>query len=408
MLTERGTGMVAAGIALWVASRVFGVSELQMAAVACLALVGCALAFTTLTSTQLTVRRSVRPTRLFAGDEGRVELLVTNTARLPTANLELRDRAPLTIADGTRTSLPPLPAGARTTFTYRVRGDHRGRFELGPLTVRLRDPFGLVARERILYGRAEIVVYPPIWRLPDGVPFAGTTTTGGEGRPRPLPSGQDLANVREYVRGDDLRTVHWPTTAHRGKLMVRQAEAPQDPRAVVLLDIRPSRHVGAGPTASLEAAVSAAASTIHHLTDRGRSVVLLDRPVTAPPIALPWQHWLDRLAELEGEEVDVGALLRQVGQGTAGEGALVAVLTVPDVTELRELVRAGRGFSTRVALLVDADTHGGGRPGRADANGAADALRVTGWRVTVLRAGDRLDLRWRELVLHSRTAAVVG
>ncbi len=406
MLTQRGTGMIGAGAALWVASRVFGAPELQMAAVGCLALVAVALAFTSLTSSQLMVQRSVRPGRLFAGDQGRVQLVLVNTAGLPTANLELHDRAPLTIADDTRVTLRPLGPRARTTITYTVRGDHRGRFELGPLTVRLRDPFGLVARERVLPGSADIVIYPRIWRLPDGVPFAGTTTTGGEGRPRPLPSGEELANVRDYVRGDDLRTVHWPTTAHRGKLMVRQPEAPQDPRAAVLLDVRASRHVGSGPTASLETAVTAAASAVHHLARRGRSVVLLDRPATIPPVALPWQQWLDRLAEIDTAPVDLVALLRQMSQGTAGDGALVAILTVPGAGELRELVRAGRGFSTRVALLVDVASHGGG-PDTPDADGTADALRVAGWRVTVLRSGDRLDDRWRELVLHRRAGAVV-
>ena len=405
MLTDRGTGLIGAAVALWVASRSFGVPELQMAAVAAFALVGLAIAFTAVTSNQLTVYRTARPARLFAGDRGEVELALTNTGRLPTAYLDLRDRAPLSIAEGSQVSLPPLAAGERTTLRYQLRGDQRGRFELGPLTVRLRDPFGLVAREHVLPGTAEVVVYPAVWRLPEGVPLGGTTTAGGGGRPRPLPSGEDLANVREYVRGDDLRTVHWPTTAHRGKLMVRQVEAPQDPRGVVLLDIRAARHAGHGPGASIEAAVTAAASTIHHLASHGRSVTLVDRPVVAPPSSMSWERWLERLAVIEAEDVDLPALLRQVAQGVAGDGALVAILTVPTADELRELVRAGRAFSTRIAVLVDTPSYRGRRD--HDVTPVVAALRVAGWRVTVLSAGDRLDERWHELVLHRRAGAVV-
>jgi uncharacterized protein (DUF58 family) len=406
MLTDRGTGLIGAGVALWMASRTFGVAELQMAAVAAFALVGLAVAFTSVTSSTLGVYRTARPARLFAGDEGEVELAVTNTGRLPTAYLDVHDQAPLSIAEGSRVALRPLRPGERTAVRYRLRGEHRGRFQLGPLTVRLRDPFGLVAREHVLPGTAEVVVYPAVWRLPEGVPLGGTTTAGGGGRPRPLPSGEDLANVREYVRGDDLRTVHWPTTAHRGKLMVRQVESPQDPRGVVLLDVRAARHAGHGPAASIEAAVTAAASTIHHLAARGRSVTLLDRPVAKPPPGLPWESWLERLADIEPADVDLPALLRQVAQGVGGDGALVAVLTMPSADELRELVRAGRGFSTRLALLVDAPTYAGRRGGSADP--VVGALRMAGWRVSVLSAGDRLDERWRELILHRRVREAVG
>jgi hypothetical protein len=83
----------------------------------------------------------------------------------------------------------------------------------------------------------------------------------------------------------------------------------------------------------------------------------------------------------------------------------VMVTTVPDVTELRRVVRAGRGFSMRIALLVDAASHDerGGAVG--DAEAAAAALRVAGWRVTVLRRGDRIDERWRDLLVHRRLAA---
>lgn len=400
MLTDRGTALIASGVALWVASRTFGIPELQMAAVGALVLVGIALGLTAVSSAELSVQRTVRPLRLFPGERGEVELVVMNTGRLPTARIELHDRAPATITDGGNRTLPPLPPGSRVSVTYQLRGDQRGRFELGPLTVRLRDPFGLAARERTLGPTAEVVVYPTVWPLPAGIPIAGSTTSGGAARPSPLATGEHLADVREYVQGDDLRAVHWPTTAHRGRLMVRRTESPHQPRATVLLDVRSSRHTGHGPTASIETVVTAAASAVHHLAGRGRSVVLVDRPLSASPDTLPWQRWLERLAELTTEEVDHRGVLRQIAQGVAGDGTLVAIVTVPETEELRALVRAGRGFSTRVALLVDtARTNAGA--GRAAAT--VDALRVAGWRAVVLSPGDRLEARWQDLILHRRS-----
>jgi uncharacterized protein (DUF58 family) len=406
MLTERGIGLLAAAGGLWVAARSFGIPELQMAAVAALALVAFAWLFTRAASARIEVDRTVRPGRMFFDAEASVELQLTNRGRLPTASMELRDVAPAVLADRSSALLPPLRAGGRTLMTYRLHGGQRGRFELGPLEIRLRDPFGLVARRRHLPGTSEVVVYPPIWQLPDGVPLGGTTTTGGEGRARPLPSGEDLANVREYVRGDDLRAVHWPTTAHRGKLMVRQAEAPQDPRAVLLLDIREDRHAGHGPGASFETAVAIAASATYHLAARGRQVAIIDRPLRATPRSLPWGDWLDRLATTAPERIDLPGLLSQLARGTAGDGALIAVLTVPDPVELRALERAGRGFSTRLCVLVDAPSHAARGQRSEGAAATVAALRATGWRVTLVAAGDRIDDRWAELLLHRRPTVV--
>ena len=402
MLTDRGIGLAGGAVALWLAARGFGVPELQMAAVAALALLIGAIIFTRLSSARLEVERSVRPTRMFHDAEARVTCTVRNTSRLPTAMLELHDTVPAALGPrGADLISGPLAPGATRTLAYHLRGHQRGRFQIGPLTARLRDPFGLVARRVKLPGTEDLVVYPPVWRLPEGVPLGGVTTSGGHGRPRPLAGGDDLANVREYVRGDDLRKVHWPTTAHRGKLMIRQPESPQDPRAVVLLDVRKHAHVGYGPSSSLEAAVTTAASAIHHLAAHGRAVTLVDRPVGGAPSPQPWQAWLARLAEVQAEDVDLPTTLHQLAGGIAGDGMLLAVLTVPDPAELRLLVRTGRSFNTRSVVLVDAGSHGGRVRDRRDPAGVAAQLRQAGWHVTVLAAGDRIDQRWGELALHA-------
>lgn len=409
MLTPRGIGVLVAALLLYVASRAFGIAELQLAAVAAVGLVLAAAGFAWLTSTSLTVHRLVRPGRLAFDGHGVVELTVRNTGRLPTAALDVREDVPLVLSDARPTPLRTLAPGARALVTVPLHGGQRGRFRVGPLAVTLRDPFRLVARELRLPGVGEVVVHPPVWPLPPGLPLGGAQAAGGEGAPRPLASGEDRSTVREYVQGDDLRTVHWPSTAHRGKLMVRQAESPQDPRAVVLLDVREDRHRGHGPGASIETAVAAAASATFHLADRGRGVVVVDDVLAAPPRARPAEAWLAHLAEVATAPVDLPAVLLQLAQGVAGDGALVAVVTVPDPTELRTLVRAGRAFASRVAILVDADRHAGrgARGARSvdEVAGVAARLQAAGWRVTVVRGGDTLPDRWRELIA-SRTVAV--
>lgn len=409
MLTDRGRLLLLTAAVAWAISRAFGVPELQMGAVAMLVLVGLSVAYTVAASARLTARRAVHPPRLFHDAEGAVEVRLRNNGRFPTAILQVEDTAPTSIADGPRFVLRPLGPDATTSVRYRLHGRHRGRFTIGPLVVRLRDPFGIAARGHRFDVTDDVIVYPPVWRLP-AVPLGGSQGTGGEGRPRPLASGDEIANIREYVRGDDLRKVHWRSTAHRGKLMVRQDESRATPQAVIVLDARAARHRGSGPSSSFEMAVSAAASATYHVSERGYGVRLVTGPLTVAPRAVPWELTLEQLAVLEADHgSDLDGLWTQLAQGAAGDGLLLAITTVPDPAELRRMVRAGRSFGTRLAVLVAADTFAGRRRAGGDADRIADALRIAGWRVTVVSAGDRLDERWRQLLLQDRpVAAGVG
>ena len=399
-MTSRGVGVAIATGGCWLAARILGIPELQSAAVAMLTLVAAALLWSRVLPSKLALTREVRPTTLAFGERATVHLTLTNIGRLPTPPLTIDDDAPSTLVDHTQARLSPIRPGHRATATYTLSGNQRGRAVLGPLTVTGRDTFGLARRRRTLPGTAEVVIYPRIVALPDGLPMGTATGVGGDGTRRRAPSGSDLADIREYVRGDDLRAIHWPSTAHRGKLMVRRSEDLLTPQATVVLDLRPSRHAGRGPDASVEVAISAAASATDHLAGHGRGVTLLDRPVTRPPGPRPAAAWLTHLATTAPEEVDLDALYRQIATGVAGDGALLAIVTTPRDAELRSLVRAGRAASSRLALVIDAGTFRGRAPDQAT-DEAVSGLLAVGWRAAPLRHGDELTARWRELL--SRT-----
>jgi uncharacterized protein (DUF58 family) len=407
-ITGRGIGVSVAVVALWLTGRAIGVLELQLAAVAALVLVLAALIWAGLLPSGLRLDRIVTPGAIWHDGTATSRLAITNMGRA-TPPLRLDDSLPGALTDSGHTTLSGLRAGERHTVVTTLHGRQRGRFALGPVTVTASDPFGLVIRRRVLQAPGRLTVYPAIWQLPPGLPLGGATTTQTDRRRRTITSGDELADVREYVRGDDLRAVHWPSTAHRGRLMVRRTESNQAPSALVLLDRRADRHRGSGPTSSFELAVSAAASACHHLARRGRSVTLLDTPLARPPRAQPWEHWLEHLAAIGPDHLDVATMLRQLGDGAAGDGALVAVVTLQDAVDLRALVRAGRGFSSRAVLVVDARSFG---PDRGmptlPADEASAALRAAGWRTGVLRRGDRVDDRWRELVAGARGRPVAS
>ncbi len=403
MLTTRGSGLLATAVALWLGSRVFGTPELQIAAVALVVLVGVAVLRVWTSSTDLRADRLVQPAKLTFGERGGVQLTVSNTGRRRTGRIHLCELAPSALADPPSTTLAGLRAGGRVTISYAVHGRQRGVSTLGPSVVELSDPFRIASRTRTVPGTATVTVRPQVVPLAPGLPLGGISGGSGEGRPRPRPGGEDIAEVREYVSGDPLRAVHWPSTAHRGKLMVRREEGPQDPRATVLLDLRAARHRGDGPDASLETAVRAAASAIHHLAARRQGVALIDRPGASGLRSRSPDEWLDHLAEVEATEDDLRSVIAPLTAGTPVGSTVVAVVTTPDAQDLPLLVRAGRSASTRVALLVDVPSHLGRDRRDPTTDAAAGRLRSAGWRVAVLRGGDDLASRWNE-VLHAARA----
>lgn len=398
MLTDRGKVLAASALVLWLVSRVVGVDEIAVAALACLALVIFALGYTRLASTHLVARRFVRPDRLFHDAVGEVQVDLRNEGRFSTATLVMTDDVPAALAEPARFVTDPVPSASTVRLGYRVRGSARGRYVIGPLEVKLRDPFGIAQRPARLRSTDEIIVYPPVIELPRSLPRLGRHGLTSEGRVRPIAETGEFANVREYVRGDALRKVHWKVTAHRGKLMVTQEEAPREEQATLVLDTRRSAHHGFGTASTFEQAVTAAASAARHLDERGYGLRLVSGPYLRPPTPRSWRLLLDELADIG--TTDGRSLLplwRQIAGGSAGDGMLLAIVAPPSPADLREMVRAGRHFAGRVALIVAPPDPVGGGP---DLDVSLASLRGAGWRAAVHRPGERLETSWQGLGLR--------
>ena len=160
------------------------------------------------------------------------------------------------------------------------------------------------------------MVTPRVHALP-GLPWRGDWGGRGDTRPRAVAaSGEDDVATREYRHGDDLRRVHWRSTARRGELMVRREEQPWQSRASILLDRRTIAHQGEGAASSLEWAVTAAASVAHHLVRLGYVVRLVDGEVARP--------WTDPAGEGAGPILDSLAVVQAGGPSSLGEAMRVA------------------------------------------------------------------------------------
>lgn len=361
-LTRRGWSLLGAAIGLLVGSRLLGTVELAMLAIAALALLSLGWLWSSRRRMALAAGRRVRPQRTIVGEDARVDLVVTNQGRRATPAIAVAD-----VFDvgrrAARFTLPPLPAAEEARAAYRVPTTRRGRYAIGPLVGMVTDPFGLSRRRFEVHGPDELLVWPRVHAIT--VPALG----GGRASIRPgdahalVGEGTEFLTLREYDQGDDLRQVHWRSTARTGQLMIRQHEAHRQARALVFLDVRPEQF----DARSFERAVEAAASVVYRLERlrrhvelalssgrvlRGGAEVMLDRLAVVEP------HGPDRAAGIlahrrersltvivtSGVDTEIGA--RAAALGAHGPTVVVTTRTpIEPIPGVRGVDASDRPFA---------------------------------------------------------------
>jgi uncharacterized protein (DUF58 family) len=181
------------------------------------------------------LERAVEPPRVEKRRPAIAVVRATNLSRRTLAPVPIEQRLGTTVF---RAELPRMRKGEQGLRTYRLPTSRRGTYEVGPVEVPRADPFGLCRRARALGQPQVISVHPRVLPLR---PITSGTSRNVEGPSSDMsPQGSvTFHRLREYVIGDDLRKVHWPSTARLGKLVVRQYVDTAQPYTVVLVDLRP-------------------------------------------------------------------------------------------------------------------------------------------------------------------------
>ena len=414
-LTVRGRAFLAAGITAVVCAILLGQPTLTRVGVLIAALPLLTAVTLGRSRYRLALVRSVGPQTVTAGQPATVQLTMTNEGRTPSGVLMLEDHVPYVLGTRPRFVLDGIGHGWRRHATYQVRSDVRGRYEIGPMSVRVSDPFGLVELGRSFRSTATLIVTPRTVPLPP-IPLGGAWTGSGDNRPRAFAIGSaEDVTVREYRRGDDLRRVHWRSSARVGELMVRREEQPWQSRATLFVDNRLSAHQGQGIASSLEAAVSAAASIAVHLGHRGFTVRLVTS--SGDDLSTSWhtrdpelntRAMLEALAVVQpvtNIRIDTGWLAESTHGGLLL--AVIGAITDADGPMLRRMHHHA-GTALAFALDVSAWAPGSGAGLGTVPNSARPLLVRQGWRAVTLRPRDRLDLVWQDLGRTSAHAARSG
>jgi uncharacterized protein (DUF58 family) len=214
--TTRGTSFLAAGFAAAVTGLFLGERDLVSVGVLLLVLPLFSALAAGRARYRLSCVRSISPPRVAAGQTAQVRLRLENVSRLPTGLLLAEDAVPYALGARPRYVLNGIERGGSRELSYPLRSDLRGKFMVGPLEIRIADAFGLVELGRSFSACTTFVVTPKVIPLARAV-VNGSWLGDGDGRSRAMAAaGEDDVVPRAYRDGDELRRVHWRSTARYG------------------------------------------------------------------------------------------------------------------------------------------------------------------------------------------------
>src|SRR3989442_12885822 len=212
---------------------------------------------------------------------GRVQVGETFDERLMLDNISVMPKLWVQIADGS--TLPGHRAGyvasmgGRKRATWRARSlcKQRGRFQLGPVTATGGDPFGLFRRRIMLTEPRELLVLPRVLPISSFVLFTGGLPGRGRSSQRALQTTTNATTIRDYMTGDALNRIHWRSSAHYNKLMVKEFDLDPAVDAWIFLDLHDAVQAGEGEHSTEEYGVTIAATIATYLLRQDLSLGMI-------------------------------------------------------------------------------------------------------------------------------------
>jgi len=342
----------------------------------------------------LTCERAL-PLSVMAGEAVPLTYRLGNTSRLPKFYLLVRDVLPRGIAfvGGPPPLVLSLWPGEEGITRCQIEARRRGVYAIGPAQIYSTDPLGLRTFVQRMPLLSEMTVYPAVLPIRESW-LRGAAAQGWRGGASALTrgAGDDFYGVREYGPGDELRRVHWRTTARTGTLAVTEYAQGVTLDMTLAVDLSRAAYLGTGEgeDGALEYAVTLAATLADDLLRHGHTVRLLTagaRADEAAPASGPQEmpRLLETLARVQADSLLTLADVLDA-DGASGGGTATLVTITPDSQDPRLAqrledwqARGGRCFG----FALDAASFRGGY--------AAQPAALPAANVRVVRRGD--DLR---------------
>ena len=367
----------------------------------------------------LHISRTARVLRANVGDFFEEHFEVVNGSRVLAPWIEVFNQSAIPNASGSRL-LTLVPARQKQTYIARTWLTRRGAFALGPTRISTGDPFGLFRASKEIAPQKTLVILPMLFEIKSFLFPPGLLPGGQVIRRKSSDITPHAAGVREYIHGDAMKRIHWPTSIRRNQLMVKEFE--QDPQAEVWLYLdlqsdahhaKPHQHQPAPaeliffgrrpefklPPSSLEYSISITASLAHYFIAQRRAVGYSSAGQSFTV------HHAERGERQEGKILETLAFVE--ANGNLSIAALVAaqasqlpqgstaILITPAIRPdlLQAVDDLQRRYLRPIVVLLDVETFGGTR----GADTISRSLRARRVPVCVIKCDDNLPLALSEL-----------
>ena len=327
---------------------------------------------------------------LQVGDDVEERIVLRNTHWWPKLLLEVQhDTQPFGRA-GRIATLWPYGSASWTSSSHCER---RGIYRFGELEITSRDPFGLFSRTMRLGEPQSALIYPATVDLSDFFVLSGRGWTEGIVQGRTFTPSPIAAGVREYTSRDAVSRVHWPATAHTGRLMVKEFDRePSGPADAiwVVLDLDERMQEGKGSESTVEYGVTTAASVAKRFLDSGRNVGAVISG--AEQVVIPADSGITQLGRIfqalalvepgstGGVQETSDAVKNQLSSGAS----IVLITAAPPAIVSSALDTLWATGASVIPVLLDAPSF---------SQGGARATQVSGFDAYVIRMGDEIGNR---------------
>jgi uncharacterized protein (DUF58 family) len=375
----------ALGFGVYVAAWAFGSKPLYPVATGLLLVIGVAWVWVRLSDRPFRVKRGWGDREHIEGDNVPIIAELHATGNVVPASVTLSER----VGRLGEQRHVLRRSGRRLSVRYVLEKVPRGRYAFENVRAELSDPFALERAIVELPAPGALLVYPRLVRLGPLFTESGTRSHDGQRLLLRRHSGFELHSVREYEQGESLRRVHWPSTARRNQLMVKELEDSPRDEIAVLLDCDAKAVVGE----SFEVQVRVAGSILEAYVQRGRRGVLVlnserreSQHVHSP--AADWRRALELLAAVEATgQTSVARLLAEEDSPAARALELVVVTARLEHALVDRLIQRALSRRKVSVAFVDPTSFNGAARRREP---ALLRLQAAGIAVAVIRAGDDL------------------
>ncbi len=364
MIKFRGWLILLLSILSYIGARAFGSYEFLLLSITFFITLLYSLFSTIQVRDKLSIKRQVEDKRVYVDNILNVNLHAENKGTIFTSIPIIKDQLPSYFGNSNNFIIPTDFSKKDFNIKYKLNMDKRGLYKIGPISIRGQDSFNLTGSNILFDDYQEILVYPKIYNIsrfsPGGVGFIGYEALSSDFI---SPIGDDFYSLREYVSGDDLRKIHWKSTAKTSTLMIRKVDDATISRVAVIVDGFRGSHLGSGKESTFEYLISAAATIVNYFAKnnyRVRIVVSGDRLYVIPfdDASRNYHRIMEVFAKCEPTGNISPDIIISKELDTLPTGSNIVFLTTSFNTDwLDKLKRIKRRGQMRIALvLVEGET----------------------------------------------------